>query len=520
MSETECLSTLIDAVDDYLLENMVDQLPGMVVRCLNNNQFDMLYISHGSLQITGYTPEELMAKEGPSLQSLIVIEEQGHVWQEVQASIKHQKPFEIIHRINTKNGEEKWVIGRGQAKYTAEYYDDPGNTLPELILEVFLFDITQQKQAELKLIESKKFQRSLLDGSIEGILIHRLWKPLYVNKSLLKMLGYDSYQEVISLSSVSALIAPHERERVIAYAKARLNGEFAPEYYEFEGLHRNGSFRCIEIKSSLIEWRGETAILSTIIDITQRKHAQRKAEQQRQRLFHANRLNMLSEITAGIAHELNQPLSAITTRCAAAKNRINSDNPDLEKIKEALSSIEEQALRSGEIIKQLRSLVKTQDNQFQEIDLNELLETCLRFIKLEGLFKTTDISTNISEHLPTVIADATQIQQVLLNLIRNASDAMKQLPKNERHLTITAIQHDDKAVQISVRDNGEGISAKQEENLFQSFYTTKDDGMGMGLSISHTIITAHKGLLWFSRNTDRGVTFRLTLPVSIEGKNS
>ncbi|WP_026744538.1 ATP-binding protein [Leucothrix mucor] len=135
---------------------------------------------------------------------------------------------------------------------------------------------------------------------------------------------------------------------------------------------------------------------------------------------------------------------------------------------------------------------------------------------MEGLFNTSCITTHFSVKLPAVIADPTQIQQVLLNLIRNASEAMQHLPNNQRHLILSAIQHDDSAVQISVSDSGEGISQQQEDNLFQSFYTTKADGMGMGLSISRTIITAHKGQLWFSRNTERGVTFRFTLPIYLD----
>ena len=369
------------------------------------------------------------------------------------------------------------------------------------------------RKLEQQLQESKKLQYSLLDGSIEGVLIHRNWKALYLNKSLLNMLGYDSYTEVLAMDSVAPLIAEHERERMMSYTQARAKGEVAPAEYEFQALHRDGTLRCMEIKSSLIDWRGKPATFSTLINITERKMAQQQAEQQRQKLSHSNRLNMLGEVTAGIAHELNQPLTAITSRCAAAKNRINRENPDLGKIKEALDSIEEQAIRSGEIIKQLRSLAKTKDNEFQQVNLNELLETCLKFIRMEGLFNTSCITTHFSVKLPAVIADPTQIQQVLLNLIRNASEAMQHLPNNQRHLILSAIQHDDSAVQISVSDSGEGISQQQEDNLFQSFYTTKADGMGMGLSISRTIITAHKGQLWFSRNTDRGVTFRFTLPI-------
>jgi len=354
---------LKDQTDDPRFKNITEFLPGIVFRCLNNSEWTMLDISQGSYELTGYKPEELMDEKGPSLPSLIVEENRERVWNEVQTAIKREQPYEIIHRFNTKNGDQKWVMGRGQAKYTAEYYKNPAAELPKLILEGILIDITQQKQAELNLLESKKRQRSIIDGSIEGIMIHRDWQPLFVNKSFLKMLGYDSYQEIIALNSISPLIAPHERERIIRYAQARTKGEFTPQNYEVEALHRDGSIRSLEVQSSIIDWKGQPAILNTHIDRTKLKRAQLEAEQHRQQLSHTNRLNMLGEMTAGIAHELNQPLASIAIRCAAARNRIDSTEPDLDKVREALISIEEQAHRSGAIIQHLREMVKTKENQ-------------------------------------------------------------------------------------------------------------------------------------------------------------
>lgn len=156
-------------------------------------------------------------------------------------------------------------------------------------------------QLEQQLRESKQLQYSLLDGSIEGVLIHCNWKALYLNKSLLNMLGYDSYTEVLAMDSVAPLIAEHERERLMSYTQARAKGEVAPAEYEFQALHRDGTLRCMEIKSSLIDWRGEPATFSTLINITERKMAQQQAEQQRQKLSHSNRLNMLGEVMQTIA---------------------------------------------------------------------------------------------------------------------------------------------------------------------------------------------------------------------------
>lgn len=495
----------INQDNHHLVNNVTDQLPGTVFRCRNNQNWTMLYLSSASKIITGYPPEELIDDASISYASLIVEEDRERIWQEVQTAIQQKKHFECIYRINTKKGDIKWVWEKGFA--------EPAEEKDNQIIEGIIIDINEKKQTEIALDKSEKRFRNIVDGSLEGILIHRDWRPLFINKSLLKILGYDSDEEILTLNSMSALIAPYERERISGYSEARLNGEKAPRNYEVEALHRDGSFRFLEIESSLMDWDGEQAILSTLIDITERKKALMEAENQRQQLAHINRLNMLGEMSAGIAHELNQPLTAIVSRCAAARNRINSDEPDLDKIKQALKSIEEQAQRSGQIIEHLREMVKTKQSKSKPINIEELIDFCVRFIKTEEQYKDTNLSINIAKNIPFVLGDPIQIQQVILNLIRNSRDAMLGLAPKDRHFTITAIQHDDHAVQVSVSDCGSGISEEEESGLYKSFFTTKDNGMGMGLSICRTIINAHNGRIWFSRNSNQGVTFRFTLPI-------
>ena len=506
------MHTLAFQEDHRYANYLTDYLPGVVFRCQNNPSWTMLSISKASLLLTGYTPEELLDGNSLTYTSLIDTEDRNRVWEEIQAAIEVNQHYENVYRINTKQGEQKWVWEKG-------FVEDGASNI-----EGFIIDITEQKLAELVLEESEARFHDIADGSIGGILIHRDWQPLFINKSFLKILGYDSSQEVMALDSMSSLIAPHERERIIGYAKALIKGESAPTWYEFKALHRDGTLRCMDVKSSITDWKGKPAILITLIDITHRKNAQKEIEQQRQQLAHANRLNILGEMTAGIAHELNQPLTAISNRCAAVRNRIDSDEPDLAKIREAVQIIEEQAHRSGEIIQNLRSLVTTQNDQFQKIDVTELLESCLKYIKIEGLFRDITVCTDLAAVLPTVIGEPVQIQQLLLNLIRNASDAMQHLAIHERRIKISAIRHDDSAIQISICDFGSGISEEEETKLFQIFFTTKDKdkdkdkdkGMGMGLSICRTIITHLNGRLWFSRNAEQGITFRFTLPIYLE----
>ena len=495
---------LADNKNQHTKKYITDHLPGVVFRCRNNANWTMLSISQASQLLTGYTPDELVDDKVHAYASLIDAEDRERIWQEVQTEIKQNQHYESLYRLNTKQGEQRWIWEKG--------FVEEGSS----IIEGIIIDVTEQKQSELALQDSENRFLSIVNGSIEGILIHCDWKPLFVNDSFLKMLGYNSFEDIAALESISSLIAPKELDRIIGYAKARIKGKPAPTWYEFKALHHDGSFRCMEVKSSIIEWERKPAILSTLIDVTERNLAQQETEQQRHQFAHTNRLNILGEMSASIAHELNQPLTAIANRCAAVKNRIDSAQPDLVKIRESVLIIEEQAHRSGDIIEHLRSLIKTEHNPHQKIDMGKLLKNCIRFVSMEGLFRKTRVSTEISAELPAVMGDPVQIQQVVLNLIRNASDSMQNLADCDRHLTISAIMHDDSTVQVSVSDCGDGISEETETQLFQSFYTTKDDGMGMGLSISATIITAHNGQLWFSRNTEKGVTFRFTLPIYVD----
>jgi len=378
------IQPLSDKTNQRLANNITAYLPGMVFHCRNTPDWTMLYVSQSSHILTGYTAEELIDDNALTYASLIVAEDRERVWQEVHTSINLIRHYEIIYRINTKQGKQKWVWEKGFAESVVEGDSD--------LIEGIIIDITEQKNAELALKKSEKRFRNIVDGSIEGILIHRDLKALFANKSLINIFGYNSVEEILTQDSILSLIAPHERGRIRDYSKARIAGAFAPRRYEFEALHHDGTFRCMEIESSIMEWDGQSAILSTLIDITQHKRALKNAEQQRNELAHIDRLSILVEMAASIAHEINQPLTAITTRCAAARNRINSDNPDLEKIRDALDSIEEQAHRSGEIIQHIQDLSKQQVSQHKIIDITNLLEQCITFVKTSGRIRDTHLT--------------------------------------------------------------------------------------------------------------------------------
>lgn len=488
--------------------SITDNLPGMVYRCHNDRNWSAEYISQGAIKLTGYTPAELVSESRVNLGSLIIEEDRERVWEEIQAAIKQGRYYTTTYQIRTRQGELKWVWEQGH-KVTSGKRN-------ETLLEGIIIDITEQKRTESELYQYGKCFRSIVDGSVEGIFVHRDWRPLFVNQSLADMLGYDSPAEILAMDSVSDIVAPHERPRLSAYAEARMTGGNPPRRYEFEALRRDGSTIILENLASKVNWIGQEAILATLIDVSKRKRAEEEAKRYREQLGHIDRLNVLGEMAAGIAHEINQPLTAILSRCGAARRRINMNNPDLDKLRIALEAIEQQAHRTGEVIERVRTLAKHSTGQRESFNINALIKQCVEFAELDDRIDSIHLKIDLNHSLPSVIGDPIQVQQVILNLMRNACEAMTGLPPEQRILTLAVGRHDQDTVQVSICDNGSGISESTEKGLFQSFFTTKELGLGMGLSISRSIIDANGGSLWFTRNPEQGVTFRFTLPVTPE----
>lgn len=489
-----------------LATSITDNIPGMVYRCRNNRRWSAEYISKGSIELTGYTPAELVSDRVVSLGSLILDEDRERVWEEIQTAIGENRYYTAHYQIRTRHNELKWVWEQGH-QVDSEGQDEP-------LLEGIIIDITEQKKTESELYQYGRCFRSIVDGSVEGIFVHRNWRPLFVNQSLADMLGYNSPAEILALDSVAEIIAPHERERLHGYAQARMNGGNPPKRYEFEALRRDGSTVVLENFASKVDWIGQEAILATVIDVSKRRRAEDEAKRYREQLVHVDRLNVLGEMAAGIAHEINQPLTAILSRCGAARRRIDTDNPDLAKLRIALEAIEQQAQRTGEVIERVRKLARRSSDQRETFNINALVKQCIEFAELDDRIDSIRLTVDLNRSLPSVVGDPVQIQQVILNLMRNACEAMTHLPPEERRMTVVAGRHDNNVVQVSIRDNGTGISESTEMNLFQSFFSTKKLGLGMGLSISRSIINANGGSLWFTRNPEQGVTFRFTLPIA------
>jgi two-component system sensor kinase FixL len=250
------------------------------------------------------------------------------------------------------------------------------------------------------------------------------------------------------------------------------------------------------------------------LDITKRKQAEEQAERQRNEMAHLSRVSTLGELSGSIAHELNLPLSSILSNAQAAQRVLAHGDADLAELRAILNDIVSEDKHAGEVIRRLQLFLKKGEVRRHSLNINEVVEDVLTLIRSDLVNRKVTVDTELARNLPMVTGDAVQLQQVLVNLVVNACDAMSDCTTPERRLLIrTAIDTGSSAVLLSVRDRGDSIPEEKLEQIFEPFFTTKEKGMGLGLSVCRTIITAHQGKLWATNNPDRGATFHFSLPV-------
>ncbi|HEY1791038.1 MAG TPA: MASE1 domain-containing protein [Verrucomicrobiae bacterium] len=270
---------------------------------------------------------------------------------------------------------------------------------------------------------------------------------------------------------------------------------------------RTGELRHTLVSADVEDIGGEDCLITVIHDVSDRK----RAEEAQQNLAHASRLTVAGELTAMIAHEINQPLGAIICNVRAAELLLEAENPSLEEIREILSDIRRDDLRADEAIRRIRSLLRKHEMQMKAMDANETITSVVRLLTADALRRRVPIVKDLAESLELVQGDPIYLQQVLLNLILNGIEAMDNSPEESRQITIRTKQKSKETVEVTVADCGHGIGAAKMPLIFDSFYTTKPNGLGLGLAIARSIIEAHTGRIWAENNPGCGATFHFTL---------
>jgi PAS domain S-box-containing protein len=287
--------------------------------------------------------------------------------------------------------------------------------------------------------------------------------------------------------------------------------------YEYRMVLHDGSIKYgYSIARPEISSAGEFEFFGVVMDVTERKRAEDELREARADLERMARLTTMGELTASIAHEINQPLAAIVTQSEAALRFLNRHEPDLDEVQGALSAIRQDGTRAAEVIRGLRALAKKSGPQLAGLDIDNVISEVLALARGELLRHDVALNTKLDAAERRVMGDRVQLQQVLLNLIMNGVEAMKDVTERARELTVSSTLTEPGSVLVAVADTGTGLDPAVAERMFQSFFTTKSDGLGMGLSICRSIIEAHGGRLWVSPRAPHGADVRFTVPLWAE----
>jgi two-component system sensor kinase FixL len=365
--------------------------------------------------------------------------------------------------------------------------------------------------------ESEERLRLLLETThvIPWVADADTWDFSYVGPQAVDVLGYPVerwYEAGFWLDNIH----PEDAESAVSYCTRQ--SQISDRYeFEYRMIAADGSTVWLHDLVTVVSDEGEpTALRGFLIDITARKQAESErieaeaeALEHRERLAHLSRVNMLGEMATGIAHEVNQPLTAVSTYTQACRRMIEAGTIGTDEIIDVLGRISEEAVRAGDMIHGLKALARKRRSEMQVCDINRLVRDVIPLAEVEARHRGVAVDLELGNHLPGVTVDDVQIQQVVLNLVRNAIEAAR---PGDGHVTVRTRRGGDDAIEVEVTDNGRGVVDGDPEQVFQPFVTTKQDGMGMGLSISRSIIDAHGGQIGHRSGDPTGTTFFFLLP--------
>jgi len=414
--------------------------------------------------------------------------------------------LDFEYRIKRADGQIRWLRTRGRTVFS-----DEGRPLSRYSI---VQDVTEQKRAEAALRESEQRFRQVAETVSDFV-----WEVdvdglyTYTSPSVEKILGYTP-DELIRKAHFYDLFVPDLREQLKTASFEAFRSRQSLRAFPNTNLTKSGKIVHLETSAvpvvdeagRLVGYRGADT------DITDRRQAEMETQLLRQELALFSRVAALAELTTSIAHELNQPLAAILTNAQTALRLLKRGPKDLEEFREILIDIVADDERAAEVIRSMRTMLKGGDGERQLLSLNALIRDVLPIVRNDALIKDVSIVLDFGSPMPSVEVNRIQLQQVILNLVVNAFDAMEEAER-PRELVLRT-RHADSQVTVDVTDAGSGIPTEKVNSIFEPFFTTKPGGLGMGLALSRSIVDAHDGRLWAENNPDRGATFHLVLPAS------
>jgi PAS domain S-box-containing protein len=378
-------------------------------------------------------------------------------------------------------------------------------------------DITAQKRAAEELRNSEERWRAVFENSAAGIVLADLSGRIQlVNSAFEKMLDFS--REELRAMSIMEITHEDDRQSNRVLLSELLGGE--RDYFKIEKRYRRRGGAPIWVHNHVSLVPGTEGIpqfmMAIVEDVTERRRSAQALQEAQGQLAHMARVTTMGQLAASIAHEVNQPLAAVVTNANASLRWLGGSNPNLDEASAAMKRIVREGVRASEIIQGIRSLVKKAPTQTAPLNLNDLIREVLALTQHEMERNDVSVETELGADLPDVMGDRVQLQQVILNLVMNAIEATTGVTEGMKALMVASLREGSDQVVVAIRDTGPGIDPQSLGQLFEPFFTTKPTGMGMGLSISRSLIEAHGGQLWARAEESRGATFRFSLPVGTE----
>jgi len=419
------------------------------------------------------------------------------------AAMKHaiqtQASYEIEYRVLLPKGAQRWIAGRGRC------VPDANGKFTRLL--GVSADITERKQAQ-------ELFRIATEASPNGILlVNGNGDIALVNAHVEELFGYHRDELVgkpVETLVPEGLVANDSPSsgRIFPVPEMRMFDRDG----EFIGRRKDGSEFPVEVGLNPVESPEGVLFLASVADLSERKRAEEEARRRREEISRLQRVGLLAEMTASIAHEINQPLSGIIMNAGTALRLMERPNADLQELREILTDVQADAHRAHRVIRNIRETIRKGTAVRQRVAINEVVTGVMHMVQPEAAVHSCALEASLENDLPFIAADPVQIQQVLINLLANAFDAVEKMPSNRRKVEITT-ERADGEVRVTVRDHGTGITEDARERLFDQFFSTKAQGVGMGLAIVGSIIDAHSGTIRAENIDGEGAQFTFSLPV-------
>ena len=419
------------------------------------------------------------------------------------------------------SGFEMRIMRKSGERFDVRLYFSPliGTDGQQIGWMASMNDITEPKRVRVELERAHERFVTVIDGLDSAVHVAdvRTGEILFANRAFQNIFGFDSVGQ--NSAQVTAACRPPPDQ--LARDPLQIGADELPcELFDGE-LQHTLSGHWYHLHERAIRWvDGRTVRVQIGADITDRKHIDEVNLQQQKRLEQTSRLITMGEMASSLAHELNQPLSAIANYCAGCVKRMQAGNYKLDDLLAAMQKASDQAERAGKIIRRMRDMVKKGDPNRQPIALEELVDETRAFADIDAQRTGTQIVVDLPDNLPKIVVDRIMIEQVLLNLFKNGIEAMSDVPVERRLLTLQARRVDERMLEITVADQGHGLAEEDIEKIFAPFYTTKAEGMGIGLAICRSIIEFHQGRLWVEPRREGGTVFHFTVPIEELGEDS